>query len=63
MLCDTPKPQKVVYSLLEEVVYVSGFFYLVTRLELTKIRVQVSADQVKENLEKAMTTLTNIGKS
>ena len=49
-------------KLLEEGIYVIGFFFPVVPKEQARIRVQVSAAHSKEHLDKAIAAFTKVGK-
>jgi glycine C-acetyltransferase len=48
--------------LLEEGIYVIGFFFPVVAKDQARIRVQVSAAHTKEQLDKAIAAFTKVGK-
>jgi glycine C-acetyltransferase len=62
MLYDAPLSQKMANALLEEGIYVIGFFYPVVPKEQARIRVQLSAAHEKEHLDKAIAAFTKVGK-
>lgn len=62
MLYDAPLSQKFANRLLEEGIYVIGFFYPVVPKGKARIRVQVSAGHEREHLEKAVAAFTKVGK-
>lgn len=62
MLYDAKLSQKMADMLLEERIYVIGFFYPVVPKEKARIRVQLSAAHTKEHLDKAITAFIKIGK-
>lgn len=62
MLYEATVAQKFAAALLEEDVYVIGFFYPVVAKGLARIRVQLSAAHTKEHLDKAITAFTKVGK-
>ncbi len=62
MLHDAVLSQKMADRLLEEGIYVIGFFYPVVPKGEARIRVQVSAAHEKQHLDKAITAFTKIGK-
>ncbi len=62
MLYDAKLSQKMADKLLEEGIYVIGFFYPVVPKEKARIRVQLSAAHDKEHLDKAIKAFTKIGK-
>lgn len=61
MLYDAPLSQKFANRLLEEGIYVIGFFYPVVPKEQARIRVQLSAAHEKEHLDKAVAAFTKVG--
>lgn len=62
MLYDAPLSQKMANRLLEEGIYVIGFFYPVVPKGQARIRVQLSAAHSKEHLDKAISAFTKVGK-
>ena len=62
MLYDAVLAQKMSEALLEEGIYVVGFFYPVVAKGNARIRVQVSAGHSQEQIEKAVAAFTKIGK-
>ena len=62
MLYDAPLAQNFASRLLEEGVYVIGFFYPVVPKEQARIRVQISAAHTREHLDQAIDAFTNVGK-
>lgn len=62
MLYDAPLAQKFANRLLEEGIYVIGFFYPVVPKEQARIRVQLSAGHEPEHIEKAIAAFTKVGK-
>ena len=62
MLYDAPLAQKMADALLEEGIYVIGFFYPVVPKGQARIRVQISAGHSKEHLTKAIEAFKKIGK-
>lgn len=62
MLYDAKLSQVFANKLLEEGIYVIGFFYPVVPKEQARIRVQLSAAHSKEHLDKAIAAFTKIGK-
>ncbi|MEI8073999.1 MAG: glycine C-acetyltransferase [Bacteroidota bacterium] len=62
MLYEATIAQNFAAALLEEGVYVIGFFYPVVAKGLARIRVQLSAAHTKEHLDKAITAFTKVGK-
>jgi len=62
MLYDASLAQKFANRLLEEGIYVIGFFYPVVPKEQARIRVQLSAAHEKEHLDVAIKAFTKVGK-
>lgn len=62
MLYDAALSQKFADRLLEEGIYVIGFFYPVVPKEQARIRVQLSAGHEIEHLDKAIAAFTKVGK-
>ena len=62
MLYDAKLSQKMADKLLEEGIYVIGFFYPVVPKEKARIRVQLSAAHDQEHLDKAIEAFIKIGK-
>lgn len=62
MLYDAKLSQDFANRLLEEGIYVIGFFYPVVPKGLARIRVQISAGHEMEHLEKAVAAFTKVGK-
>lgn len=62
MLYDAKLSQKMAAKLLEEGIYVVGFYYPVVPKDLARIRVQVSAGHTKTQLDRAVAAFTKIGK-
>ena len=62
MLYDAKVTQIMAEKLLEEGIYVIGFFFPVVPKEQARIRVQVSAAHTKEHLDKAIVAFTKVGK-
>ncbi|MEL6591756.1 MAG: glycine C-acetyltransferase [Bacteroidota bacterium] len=63
MLYDAKLSQQFADALLEEGIYVIGFFYPVVPKEKARIRVQLSAGHEREHLDKAIAAFTKVGKS
>ncbi|GAB3995033.1 glycine C-acetyltransferase [Spirosoma daeguense] len=61
MLYEAPLAQKFAARLLEEGIYVIGFFYPVVPNGKARIRVQISAGHEPEHLEKAVAAFTKVG--
>ncbi|MGL4582524.1 MAG: glycine C-acetyltransferase [Flavobacterium sp.] len=62
MLYDAKLSQVMADRLLEEGVYVTGFFYPVVPQNKARIRVQLSAAHTKEHLDKAIAAFTKVAK-
>ena len=62
MLYDAKLSQTMANKLLEEGIYVIGFFFPVVPKEKARIRVQLSAAHTKEHLDKAISSFIKIGK-
>ena len=62
MLYDAVLAQKMAANLLEEGIYVIGFFFPVVAKGQARIRVQLSAAHEQHHLDKAITAFTKIGK-
>lgn len=62
MLYDAKLSQVMADKLLEEGIYVIGFFYPVVPRGKARIRVQLSAAHEKEHLDKAIAAFTKVGK-
>ena len=62
MLYDAKLSQTMANKLLEEGIYVIGFFYPVVPKDKARIRVQLSAAHSKAHLDKAIAAFTKIGK-
>lgn len=62
MLYDAKLSQDMANALLEEGIYVIGFFYPVVPKEKARIRVQLSAAHTKEHLDKALNAFVKVGK-
>ncbi|NPA36408.1 MAG: glycine C-acetyltransferase [Chlorobi bacterium] len=62
MLYDAKLSQDFAAKLLEEGVYVIGFFYPVVPKEQARIRIQLSAAHEKEHLDKAIAAFIKVGK-
>lgn len=62
MLYDAPLAQEFAAKLLDEGIYVIGFFYPVVPKGKARIRVQLSAGHEREHLDKAIAAFTKIGK-
>jgi glycine C-acetyltransferase len=62
MLYDAPLSQKFANMLLEEGIYVIGFFYPVVPTGKARIRTQISAGHSRDHLVKAVEAFTKVGK-
>ena len=62
MLYDAALSQQFADRLLEEGIYVIGFFYPVVPKEQARIRVQLSAAHEQEHLDRAIQAFTKVGK-
>ncbi|MDR2954488.1 MAG: glycine C-acetyltransferase [Prevotella sp.] len=62
MLYDAKLSQDMASKLLEEGIYITGFYYPVVPKDLARIRVQISAGHEKEHLDKCIAAFTKIGK-
>ncbi len=62
MLYDAPLAQEFAAKLLNEGIYVIGFFFPVVPRGKARIRVQISAAHEQEHLEKAVAAFTKVGK-
>lgn len=62
MLYDAPLAQKFADRLLEEGIYVIGFFYPVVPKGQARIRVQLSAAHTKQQLDQTISAFTKVGK-
>lgn len=63
MLYDAPLSQKMASMLLEEGIYVIGFYFPVVPKGQARIRVQLSAAHETEHLDKAIAAFTKVGKA
>jgi len=63
MLYDAALSQKFANALLDEGIYVIGFFFPVVPKGQARIRVQLSAAHEIEHLDKAIAAFTKVGKS
>ena len=63
MLYDAKLSQTMANMLLDEGIYVIGFFFPVVPKEKARIRVQLSAAHSKEHLDKAINAFIKVGKS
>ena len=62
MLYDAPLSQKYAAKLLDEGIYVTGFYYPVVPKGEARIRVQLSAAHTREQLDKCINAFIKIGK-
>lgn len=62
MIHDAPRAQQFANRLLEEGIYVIGFFYPVVPKGEARIRVQLSAAHTREQLDTAMRAFENVGR-
>ena len=63
MLYDAKLSQEMANALLDEGIYVIGFFFPVVPKGKARIRVQLSAAHTKEHLDKAISAFIKVGKS
>lgn len=62
MLYDAPISQKMAEKLMDEWIYVIGFFYPVVPKGKARIRVQLSSGHNREHLDKAVSAFEKVGK-
>ena len=62
MIYDAPKAQAMASALLEQGIYVTGFFFPVVPQGKARIRTQMSAAHTHEHLDKAIAAFTQVGK-
>ena len=62
MLYDAALSQKMANMLLDEGIYVIGFFYPVVAKGNARIRVQISAGHDRHHIDQAITAFTKVGK-
>jgi len=62
MLYEAKLAQEFASKLLEEGIYVTGFFYPVVAKEQARIRVQLSAAHEKEHIDKALVAFEKVGR-
>jgi glycine C-acetyltransferase len=62
MLYDAKLAQTFAAKLLEEGIYVIGFFFPVVPKDKARIRVQLSAAHEKEHLDKAIAAFAKVGR-
>ena len=60
---DAPLAQRFARALLDEGVYVKGFFFPVVPRGLSRIRVQLSAAHTPEHVERAVAAFTRVGRA
>ncbi len=63
MLYDAKLSQQFAADLLEEGIYVTGFYYPVVPKEQARIRVQLSAGHRRDHLDRAIAAFVKVGKS
>ena len=61
MLYDAKLAQEMSNKLLDEGIYVIGFFFPVVAKNKARIRVQISAAHSRDQLDKAITAFTKVG--
>ena len=59
---DAPLAQRFARALLDEGIYVKGFFYPVVARGLSRIRVQLSAAHLPDHIDRAVAAFTKVGK-
>jgi glycine C-acetyltransferase len=62
MIYDAPKAQAMASALLDEGIYVTGFFYPVVPQGQARIRTQMSAAHTREHLDRAIAAFTKVGR-
>ena len=62
MIYDAPKAQAMATGLLEEGIYVTGFFYPVVPQGQARIRTQMSAAHTREHLDRAIAAFIKVGR-
>ncbi len=62
MIYDAPKAQAMASKLLDEGIYVTGFFYPVVPKGQARIRTQMSAAHTREQLDKAIDAFVRVGR-
>jgi glycine C-acetyltransferase len=60
---DAPVAQRFARALLDEGIYVKGFFFPVVPRGLSRIRVQISAAHTPEHIERAVAAFTKVGRA
>ena len=63
MIYDAPKAQAMASALLDEGVYVTGFFFPVVAKGQARIRTQMSAAHSREQLDQAIDAFTRVGRA
>jgi glycine C-acetyltransferase len=63
MVYDAKKAQAMATGLLEEGIYVTGFFYPVVPQGQARIRTQMSAAHTREHLDRAIAAFTKVGRA
>ena len=62
MIYDAPKAQNMANALLDEGIYVTGFFYPVVPQGQARIRTQMSAAHTREQLDQAIAAFSKVGR-
>jgi glycine C-acetyltransferase len=62
MVYDAPKAQAMASALLDEGIYVTGFFFPVVAKGQARIRTQMSAAHTREHLDRCIDAFTRIGR-
>jgi len=62
MLYDAKLSQEIASKLLNEGIYVIGFYYPVVPKDKARIRVQISAAHEREHLDKCIAAFTKVGR-
>jgi glycine C-acetyltransferase len=62
MIYDAPKAQAMAARLLDEGIYVTGFFYPVVAQGQARIRTQMSAAHTRTHLDHAIDAFTRVGR-
>ncbi len=62
MVYDAPKAQAMANALLDEGIYVTGFFFPVVAKGQARIRTQMSAAHTREQLDRAIAAFTRVGR-
>ncbi|KLD79111.1 2-amino-3-ketobutyrate CoA ligase, partial [Xanthomonas hyacinthi DSM 19077] len=63
MIYDAKQAQAMATALLEEGIYVTGFFFPVVPQGKARIRTQMSAAHTREHIDKAIAAFTKVGKA